>query len=104
MPYGNFYYGKTGFFFKNMGGGGVNGISGLGVNCNQPQKINNRYIPGAGVGATTTSTRRYKMINAYAMPPQKCGPCCTQLGLYPQGSADPANWSLYNGCYTPKKS
>jgi hypothetical protein len=32
--------------------------------CNQPSDIWNKYVPGAGVGATTIAIRRFKTIRA----------------------------------------
>jgi hypothetical protein len=65
MPYGNFYYGKTGFFFKKSNAIGNRVNPSLGAICNQPQDVNNRYIPGAGVGASSTAQRRAKAFRAY---------------------------------------
>lgn len=64
MPYGNFYYGKSGFLYKKMGGVGNRKNPSLGVICSQPQYIYNKYITGSGVGAVTTSNRRAQKIRA----------------------------------------
>lgn len=58
MPYGNFYFGKDGFFYKKMGGAGGRKNPAIGVICNAPQDLNNRYIVGAGVGASSMANRR----------------------------------------------
>jgi hypothetical protein len=64
MTYGNFYYGKGGFQYKNSGGGGVRRNFALQLMANQPYEINNRYVPGSGVGASNISNRRAKLIRA----------------------------------------
>jgi surface protein len=61
---GSLWYGKIinfpGFLYKKNTGGGVRRNPSYGLICNQPTDLNNRYISGAGVGATTISNRRYK--------------------------------------------
>ena len=71
MPYGNFYYGKNGFFFKKSGAIGARYNPSLAAICNQPQDLNNRYISGSGVGAVTVSNRRAQINRA-----AKCNPFC----------------------------
>ena len=71
MPYGNFYFGKDGFFYKKMGGAGGRKNPALGVICNTPQDLNNRYIAGSGVGASSIANRRAKLQRA-----TKCYPFC----------------------------
>jgi len=71
MPYGNFYYGKSGFLYKKMGGVGNRRNPSLGAICNQPQYIYNKYISGSGVGAVTVSNRRAQKIRA-----SKCRQFC----------------------------
>ena len=107
MPYGNFYYGKNGFFFKKSGTTGARYNPSIGAICNQPQDINNRYVPGSGVGASGTAQRRAKMIQAYKTAPQMCGQSPTRLGLYSSGGSNmyALNWNLNNGCpYTSSSS
>jgi len=85
MPYGNFYYGKGGFQFKKMTGGGVRRNFAIGAICNQPQDIYNVYVPGAGVGGTSIATRRAKLIRATkCYGGHKCGRFFTYLGIKPQ--------------------
>ena len=100
MPYGNFYYGKTGFFFKKSGAIGNRRNPSLGAICNQPQDINNRYIPGSGVGASGTAQRRAKLIHSYRTAPQSCGNGPDRLGVFAQGGSNmySLNWTLYSGC------
>jgi hypothetical protein len=85
MPYGNFYYGKSGFQYKNNGGGGVRRNFALDLMANQQQDINNVYVPGAGVGGTSIATRRAKLIRATkCYGGHKCGRFFTYLGIKPQ--------------------
>ena len=84
MPYGNFYYGKDGFFFKKMTGGSVRHNPSIGLICNQPQDVNNRYVSGSGVGASNIANRRAKLLHAskYKINYQ-AGQIISRLGLYP---------------------
>jgi hypothetical protein len=85
MPYGNFYVGKDGFFYKKMTGGGNRRNFSIDAICNQPQNVFNKYVPGAGVGASNIMNRRAKLIRATSCNKnQQCGRFFTQLGLYPQ--------------------
>jgi len=100
MPYGNFYYGKQGFLFKKSGAIGSRYNPSLGAICNQPQDVNNRYVPGSGIGASSTSQRRAKLNHSYRTASQGCGQCVTRLGLYAQGGSNnyALNWGLNSGC------
>ena len=85
MPYGNFYYGKDGFFHKKMTGGGVRRNFAIGAICSQPQDVNNSYVPGAGVGGTSIATRRAKLIRATKCSSgYRCGRFYNYLGLITQ--------------------
>lgn len=97
MPYGNFYYGKTGFFYKKSGATGARYNPSLGAICNQPQDVNNRFVPGSGVGASSTAQRRAKLIQAYRTASQKDGQGPQRLGLFAQGGSNmyALNWVLY---------
>jgi hypothetical protein len=101
MPYGNFYYGKTGFFFKKSGATGARYNPSLGAICNQPQDVNNRFVPGSGVGASSTAQRRAKLIQAYRTVAQKDGKGPQHLGVFAQGGSNmyALNWGLYNSPY-----
>ena len=101
MPYGNFYYGKTGFFFKKSGVIGARYNPSLGAICNQPQDVNNRFVPGSGVGASSTAQRRAKLIQAYRTVAQKDGKGPQHLGVFSQGGSNAyaLNWGLYNSPY-----
>jgi len=100
MPYGNFYYGKNGFLFKKNGTIGGRYNPSLATICNQPQNVFNKYVYGAGVGASSTAQRRAKLIHAYKGCPQTCGQGQKRLGLYIRGGTNAAalNWTLNNGC------
>jgi hypothetical protein len=86
--YGQFWFGGNtfpGFLFKkNVGVGGRRSTkfnAGGNVTCNQTTNLWNKYIPGAGVGATSVATRRAKRINATSCNNnQLCGRFYTQLG------------------------
>ena len=86
--YGQFWFGGNtfpGFLFKkNVGVGGRRSTKfnpGGNVTCNQTTNIWNKYISGAGVGASSVATRRAKMINATSCNNnQQCGRFYTQLG------------------------
>jgi hypothetical protein len=73
MPYGNFYYGKDGFQYKKNSGGGVKRNYSLDLMSNQPQELNNKYVPGSGVGATNISNRRAMLNHATSCYGYKCG-------------------------------
>jgi len=65
MPYGNFYVGKEGFLYKKSGAIGNRRIFSLGLICNQPTDINNKYVSGSGVLGAVSSNNyaiRRKMI------------------------------------------
>jgi len=84
MPYGNFYYGKGGFKYKKMSGGGVRRNFSLQLMDNQPHSIYNSYVPGAGVGATSIASRRAKLIRATKCSSgYKCGRFYTYIGIKP---------------------
>ena len=69
MPYGNLYFGKDGFLNKKMGGAGIrkNPV----IKCNGSIDLNNRYVSGSGIGASTISNRRAKLQRSAT-----CSPFC----------------------------
>ena len=78
---GQFWYGPYGFLYKKKGGGGARRYPGYGVMCNQPQYLYNKYVPGSGVGASSVSVRRAKMISATSCnKSQTCFPRYAELG------------------------
>lgn len=46
------------FFLQRRGGAGVGRVFAFASIANQPHKLENRYIPGSGVGSTTIANRR----------------------------------------------
>lgn len=64
MSYGSLWYGKNtnfpGFLYKKNVGSGVGRSFSRSYICNQPSSFNNRYVPGAGVGATSAGLRSIK--------------------------------------------
>jgi hypothetical protein len=82
MPNGQFWYGPYGFMFKKSGGGGARRNPRYGMICNQPQNVNNKYVPGAGVGATSVAVRRAKLIHATSCDKsQHCGTFYSSVGM-----------------------
>jgi len=85
---GQFWFGGNtfpGFLFKkNVGVGGRRSTQftpGGTTICNQPNELWNKYISGAGVGASSVATRRSKMIHATSCNKnQQCGRFYTELG------------------------
>jgi hypothetical protein len=85
MTNGNFYVGKGGFAYKRMAGGGGRKNQPLGLITGIPANVNNKYVPGAGVGASSVANRRAKLIRATNCTGNyQCGRFYTRLGLYPQ--------------------
>jgi outer membrane protein assembly factor BamB len=65
MTYGSLYFGKDGFLYKKNGAVGNRRIFSLGLICNQPTNINNKYVSGSGVNGAVSSNNyaiRRKMI------------------------------------------
>ena len=67
--YGSMWWGNhgfPGFFFKKHGGGGVHRSFVSHQACGEAPQLVYKYIPGAGVGATTIANRRAMRFRAYA--------------------------------------
>lgn len=70
MIHGQYWYGKNfpGFFYKKNGGAGLNKSTkmapGGNTICNHPSDLENKYIPGSGVGASPVAIRRLKKNRA----------------------------------------
>jgi hypothetical protein len=98
--YGQFWFGGSSFpgflFKKNVGVGGRRSTKfnpGGNATCNQTKNVWNKYISGAGVGASSVATRRAKMINATSCNDnQKCGRFYTELG---QNQIRPSQYTNY---------
>lgn len=95
MPYGNFYYGKSGFFYKKNGAIGSRYNPPIGAICNQPQNIYNKYVPGSGVGATSRFASRAKLIRSTQYYPfQTFSTCITEIGSFSKYSGGYNNYVL----------
>jgi len=85
MPYGNFYVGKDGFLYKKMGSIGNRRNFSLGLMCNQPTDINNKYVSGSGVFGAVSSNNyaiRRKMIrNSGNCTNRNCSINYTYMGV-----------------------
>ena len=95
--YGNFYVGKSGFQYKKAAGGGAHRVFPLGAMGNTPHTVDNSFVPGSGVGASTTSVRRARLLKATkCSPTYPCAKTFSKLGLYSQGGANnyAFNWYL----------
>jgi hypothetical protein len=64
MPNGSYWVGRGGFNYKRSGGAGGRRNFSLGAITNQPADINNTFIPGSGVGASSIATRRAKILHS----------------------------------------
>lgn len=99
--YGQFWFGGNtfpGFLFKkNVGVASRRSTQftpGGNTICNQPTNLWNKYISGAGVGASNTSNRRAKLINATSCnDQQQCGRFYTELG---QNQIRPSQYTNYH--------
>lgn len=71
---GQFWYGEYGFLYKKKAGGGGRKNPPYGLICNQPQNIYNKFISGAGVGASSVANRRAKLrLSTSCNTNQVCG-------------------------------
>jgi hypothetical protein len=95
MTYGNFYFGKDGFFYKKHQKIGARKNPPIGIICNQPQNVWNKYVPGSGVGGHSVATRRAALYRAtkpvYNAP---FGQCITTLGLFSKYASSSNNYPL----------
>lgn len=95
MTNGSFWVGKGGFNYKRSGGGGARRNFSLGLITNQPADVNNTYVAGAGVGASSIATRRAKMLHATSCSAQyPCNRSFSRLGLQMSGGSNDyaLNW------------
>ena len=87
---GQFWYGSNGFLFKKNTGGGTHRIQKLGLICNQPTYLYNKFKPGfGGVGASNISNRRAKNRLATVCTTTKCGSFYSYLGRYNNYTGNP---------------
>ena len=97
MPNGSFWVGKGGFNYKRSNGGGNRRNFPLGLITNQPADVNNTYVPGSGIGASSIATRRAKLNHATGCSAEyPCNKSFTRLGLYSSGGSNvySFNWLL----------
>lgn len=96
MPNGNFWVGKGGFNYKKSSGGGARRNFALGLITNQPADVNNTYVVGAGVGASSRATRRAKMLHATVNTPQyPYNRMFNRLGLQMSGGSNDYAYNWY---------
>jgi hypothetical protein len=80
----SFWYFKYGFLYKNKGSGGCRKNPSYGLITGIPADVNNKFISGAGVGATNRSVYRAKKRHATVCTnSQKCGTFIMNLGQHP---------------------
>jgi hypothetical protein len=96
MPNGSYWVGRGGFNYKRSGGGGNHRIFSLGAICNQPQDVNNTYVVGAGVGASSIATRRAKMLHSTINTPQyPYNRMFNRIGLQMSGGSNDYAYNWY---------
>ena len=90
---GQFWYGTNGFLYKKKGGAGGRRNPAYGLICNQPQNIWNKYISGAGVGASSVANRRAKLIHSTSCNKnQVCGQFYRNLSM---NQIVPSQYTIY---------
>jgi len=100
MPNGNFWVGAGGFNYKRSSGAGGRRNFSLGAITNQPADVNNKYVPGAGVGASSISNRRARLIRSTSCTSTyPCNRSFARLGLQHNGNGNnyAVNWYLNDG-------
>jgi hypothetical protein len=79
---GQFWYGNNGFQYKKNGGGGSRRNPPIGLICNKPTYLHNKYKPGTGgVGSSSIAIRRAKNRLATVCDNSNCGRFYNYLGL-----------------------
>lgn len=96
MPNGSYWVGRGGFNYKRSGGGGNHRVFSLGAIANQPQNINNTYVSGAGVGASSIANRRAKLLHSTVCKYQyPCNKSFSRLGLQSSGGSNDYAYNWY---------
>jgi len=96
MPNGSYWVGRGGFNYKRSGGGGNHRIFSLGAIANQPQNVNNTYVPGAGVGASSIANRRARLLHSTVCNSQyPCNKSFSRLGLQSSGGSNDYAYNWY---------
>ena len=94
MSNGSFWFGPYGFLYKKSAGAGGRKNPSLGLICNQPTYLYNKYKPGfSGIGASNISNRRAKNRLATVCG---CGKFYNYLGYY---SHNPSGFFPYPNPY-----
>jgi uncharacterized membrane protein len=97
MPNGSFWTGRGGFNYKRSGGGGNHRVLSLSAIANQYSNVNNKYVPGTGIGASSIASRRAKLIRSTSCASNyPCNKSFSQLGLQSRGGSNnyALNWYL----------
>jgi len=95
MTYGSFYFGKDGFLYKKNKNVGSRRNLSIGLICNQPQNIWNKYVSGSGVGGHSVATRRAALYRATKpVYNAEFGQCITTLGLFSKYASGSNNYTL----------
>ena len=82
----SFWYFDYGFLYKNKGAGGCRKNPSYGIITGIPANVNNKYVSGAGVGATNRSVyRAKKRLATVCTNKQQCGKFVMELGKHPTG-------------------
>jgi hypothetical protein len=80
----SFWYFDYGFIYKNKGAGGCRKNPSYGIITGLPANVNNKYVSGAGVGATNRSVyRAKKRLATVCNSNQQCGKFVMELGQHP---------------------
>ena len=85
MPNGSFWVGRGGFNYKRSNGAGGRRNPSIGLITGIPASVDNKYVPGAGVGASNIANRHAKLVRATSCDKsQQCGSFVTRLHPYEQ--------------------
>uniref|UniRef100_A0A6C0D690 Uncharacterized protein n=1 Tax=viral metagenome TaxID=1070528 RepID=A0A6C0D690_9ZZZZ len=104
MPNGNFWVGAGGFNYKRSSGAGARRNFALGVITGIPANVDNKYVPGAGVGASSIANRRARLIRSTSCTGRyPCNRSFARLGLQHNGNANnyAVNWYLNDRLSSP---
>ena len=97
MTNGSFWVGKGGFNYKKSNVSGNRRNFSIGLITNQPADVNNTYVPGSGVGASSIATRRAKLLHSTICSQNyPCSKNFSRIGLYSSGGSNiyALNWVL----------
>ena len=100
MPNGNFWVGAGGFNSKRSGGAGARRNFALGIITGIPANVDNKYVPGAGVGASSIANRRARLIRSTSCTGRyPCNRSFARIGLQHNGNSNfyALNWFVNDG-------